>query len=181
MNDPFANHRISLRPIEPEDRDALAAYLNEPEMRGLRQMDPDHLAPMSVKAIGEAVDRWSEQKHSLNLVVSPAGDDIVVGHVVSDWRWDAGSPFVGVAIAPRHRRRGYGSAAMDLALSILFTQTLAHMVQSWTPSWNEGGIAFLQGRGFSPAGAVRRAGRRDDSWYDELAFDLLKREWEGAR
>jgi diamine N-acetyltransferase len=178
MNDPFSGDLVTLRPIGADDRDDLASYLNDPEMRGLRHMENDPLAPLPAKVIEDAVNAWSNPEHGLNLIVSPTGEDIGVGHAIADWRWDAHCPFVGVAIAPSHRRRGYGRAALDMVLGVLFTQTVAHTVQAWTPSWNDSGIAFLEATGFRPAGAVRRAGRRDDDWYDELAFDQLKREWE---
>lgn len=181
MNDPFAGDVVTLRPIANDDRDDIAAYLNEPEMRGLRQMEQDPLAPLPAKALDDAVAAWSDPEEGLKLVVSPTGEDVVVGHIVAESRWDAHSPFVGISIAPRHRRRGYGSGALDLMLTLLFEQTVAHTVQAWTPSWNDGGIAFLEATGFLPAGGIRRAGRRGDRWFDELAFDQLKREWEANR
>jgi RimJ/RimL family protein N-acetyltransferase len=181
MDDPFSGDVVDLRPIASSDRDDLAAYLNDPDMRGLRQLEDDPAAPLSEGAIEDAVARWAGMQHGMALRVAPAGEDAAVGHIVADWRWDPGSPFVGVAIAPRHRRRGFGSAALDMTLAIVFEQGLAHAVQAWTPSWNEAGIAFLQAAGFTSAGRARRAGRLDDAWYDELAFDQLKREWQARR
>lgn len=181
MIDPFTGDLVTLRPMATDDGDDLASYLNEPEMRGLRQMEHDPLAPLSTKALDNAVADWSDPKHGLALVVSPTGEEVIVGHIVGDWRWDAHAPFVGVSIAPRHRRRGYGSGALDLMLTLLFEQTVAHTVQAWTPSWNDAGIAFLEATGFRRAGTIRRAGRRGDLWYDEVAFDQLKREWVGRR
>ncbi len=181
MRDSFSNDKVTLRPVAEQDRDDIFGYINAPELRGLRQLENDPLAPLSEKAIDGAIESLSDTDKKLGLVVAPTGQDVVVGHVVSDWRWDAGSPFVGVAIAPRHRRQGYGSAALDVILGLLFRQTVAFTVQAWTPSWNEGGIAFVEAMGFSPAGAIRRAGRRHDDWYEDLAFDLLKREWQEHR
>jgi RimJ/RimL family protein N-acetyltransferase len=177
MDDLFAGDLVTLRPMATDDGDDLAAYLNEPGMRGLRQMEQDPLAPLSTKALDDVVADWSNPKNGLALVVSPTGEEVIVGHIVGDWQWDAHAPFVGLAIAPQHRGRGYGSGALDLMLAFLFEQTVAHTVQVWTPSWNSAGVSFLEATGFSAAGAIRRAGRRDDRWYDDLAFEQLKREW----
>lgn len=176
----FSDDRVALRPVTAADSERIAGYFDHPEMLGLRQVETDPLAPIGPGAVAAIVDDWVAGTAGLALVVSPAGSDEIVGHLRCDWGWDAMNPWLGVAIASEHRRNGYGSAAADLLLAWLFDQTVAHSVQAWTPSWNDAGVAFLSAMGFAPAGAIRRAWLRDGAWHDDLAFDLLRSEWEAS-
>ena len=178
MEDVFADGVVTLRPITAADRGAIAAYLNDPAMYGVRQIEHDVLAPLGEKAIEDLIDEWSAARTGIALGIVPAGSDDVAGHVMADWGWDPHNPWIGLAVAPVHRRDGLGIAAAGLVITWLFGQTVARSVHTWTPERNEAGIAFLSSVGLSGAGAARRAWIRDGEWQDDLAFDLLKREWE---
>ena len=178
MADFFANDLIELRAFSSDDHAALAGYLNRPELLGLRQIERDPLAPIGAGVIAATIEEWTAPKTGMALAITPAREDGVVGHVLADWGWDAFFPWVGVAVAPDARRRGYGSAALRLVVDWLFDQTVAHSVHSWTPGWNGSGIAFLESMGFRRAGAMRRAYQRQGEWHDNLGFDQLRTEWE---
>jgi RimJ/RimL family protein N-acetyltransferase len=178
--DPFSNEAVTLRPIHASDRERIGGYLNDPAMFGLRQVEPDTLAPLGEQAVAATLDEWAAPKSGLALAIVPADAEDAVGYALCDWGWDAINPWIGVAVAPAHRRRGYGTAAVTLVVRWLFDHTLAHSIQAWTPAWNEPGIAFLEALGFSGAGGVRRAWLRNGEWFDDLAFDVLESEWEGS-
>lgn len=105
----------------------------------------------------------------------------IVGHVTIDLWWDALQPWVGVGVAPRHRRNGHGRRAASMILEFLFDQTPAHVVIAQAGEWNEPGGQFAEAMGFSVAGRYRHSVRRDGQWRDTITFDLLRSEWEGAR
>jgi RimJ/RimL family protein N-acetyltransferase len=174
----FEDDRVTLRPIGASDREQIAGYLNDPAVLGLRQIEGDGLAPIGEAKVAAVVEEWAATKSGLALAICPAGDDGVVGHALCDWGWDAMNPWIGIVVAPEHRRRGYGTAAAALVVSWVFGHTVAHAIQAWTPAWNDPGIAFSSALGFSPAGRVRNAWLRDGMWHDDLAFDLLRSEWE---
>lgn len=176
--DRFVDDLVTLRPIGGSHHDAIAGYLNDPAMLGLRQIEGDGMVPLGEARVMAIVDEWAAKEDGLALAIIPTGGDEVVGHALCDWGWDAMNPWLGLAVAPQHRRRGYGTAASTLVLSWVFDHTIAHTVQAWTPAWNDPGIAFLGALGFSRAGGVRHAWLRDGVWHDDLAFDLLRSEWE---
>lgn len=173
----FESNGVRLRSVEVSDTDTLFDYLNLDEMYADRQFDSSGPWPVTRAEIEECLQRASET--SRTFVIETGGT--IVGHVALDWWWDALQPWMGVAVAPRHRRRGYGRRAATMVLDYLFDQTPAHVVVADAGDWNEIGMRFAEAMGFSAAGRYRHTVKRDGRWRDTVTFDLLQREWEAHR
>ena len=171
----FSSGRVLLRAPEPHDADVIHTYLNHPDVYEDRQFSEHPPIPLSRAEVAEQLTKTSDTGRTF---VIEAGHQ-VVGHAVVDWWWDALQPWSGLAIAPDHRRRGYGTEAAGLILGYLFDRTLAHVVTAEVGDWNEPGVRFVESLGFTGAGRFRHSVRRDGQWRDTLTFDLLRREWEG--
>jgi RimJ/RimL family protein N-acetyltransferase len=175
----FSTRDTSLRAFEPADAAELQVYLNHPDLAGRRYL-PDgvsDLAPLSMRQVEGVIERWQKEDKSWTLAIVDAASGAVLGHTRADWEWDPHCPWVSVAVAPSHQRRGIGSAALAMALRFLFEETPAHVVSGWMSSWNEPAIAFAAKNGFSKAVRRPRAGVHAGAYYSEVAFDLLRREW----
>jgi RimJ/RimL family protein N-acetyltransferase len=169
-----------LRAFESADVAELQSLLNAPELAGRRYL-PDEfsdLAPLAQRQVGTLIDQWQKETKAWNLAVVDADSLRLVGHVRADWRWDPHCPSAHVVIAPDAQRRGFGTAALSLALGYLFEETPAHVVSAWVASWNHPGLAFAARCGYARAGQRPRAGMHDGVFFGEVAFDLLRREWQ---
>ena len=173
----FETEAIQLRTAEPDDVDALAGYLNHPDVLEDRQFGPRSPFPLSTVDISKQVEEQSETGRI--LIVESDGE--VVGHVSIDWWWDVLQPWFGVVIHPAHRRNRLGWEVAVTVLDYLFNQTAAHVVTADAGEWNTAGARFAEAVGFSVAGRYRKEVRRDGVWQDIVTFDLLRREWEERR
>jgi RimJ/RimL family protein N-acetyltransferase len=173
--DPFHGQRVVMRPLSAADAEVVAVYLNDPSLYGNRQLDVDPQGPLPINRIEKLVSEVNGD-HSLGLAIEVLGR--VIGHVTADWWWDAMTPQVGAVVSPGEQRKGYGSEAATLLLDHLFATTVAEAVHAWVPEFSTSGVGFAKTLGFQPAGRMRRTGLRDGIWFDKLAFDLLRSEWQ---
>lgn len=171
--------RVRLRPFEAEDAEPVVAALQHSDLAGVGLLDDDVDLPRSRVALREAVESWAKPEQGETWVID-AGDTIV-GWARAGWGWDALSPWAGVAVIPEHRRRGIGTESADILLAHLFDDTVAHTVHVWIAEWNEPGLAFAHALGFSVSGRVRRTGVRSGRYFDTVAFELLRQDWEERR
>lgn len=179
----FREQGIVLRAFEPSDVPLLHTYLTHPSLVGRRYLPdgfPD-LAPLSVRQVEGVIERWQKETESWTLAVTDAASGALLGHARADWEWDPHCPGVSVVISPEHQRKNAGSAAVAVALRFLFDETPAHVVSGWTSSWNESALHFARRNGFSEAGRRPRAGVHAGTFYSEVAFDLLRTEWEAGK
>jgi RimJ/RimL family protein N-acetyltransferase len=189
---PFQGDKVSLRPFEPDDAQALRVYLNHPELTGRRCIPwgfPE-LVPLSEGQVHGILDRWAGEERGTVLAVdaqvrkqswglgSEASDvSVLVGHAEMNWGWDIHAPSVSVCIDPGQQRKGYGSDALRLLLRHLFGNSPAHTVGCWVPEWNEPALAFLQHHGFCVEGRMRRAGMFEGRPFDLITTGILRSEW----
>ena len=120
----FQEDGFRLRTAETSDTDALFGYLNHSDVYSDRQFDLDGPWPLGRAEIERHLSQSSDTGRT--FVVETGG--AIVGHVAVDWWWDALQPWVGVVIAPQHRRHGHGRRAAAMVLGFLFDQTPAHVV-----------------------------------------------------
>ena len=178
----FAGETVALRPFEPDDLPALAAYLNQPELAGRRCIPwsfPE-LPPLSQGQVQAIIQKWGEAESALHLAVVRLDGQELVGHAECDWDWDPHCPSVSVVIAPAHQRHGYGSEVLSLLLRYLFEYTPAHVVSGWIAAWNQPALQFAAHHGFQAAGRMRRAGMVQGRPFDMIITDLLRAEWQQA-
>lgn len=180
---PFHADHVLLRAWEPGDAEGLHSLLNHPALIGRRYLPhsfPDGL-PLSLRQVEQVLERWSEARDGFHLPAEHLTSGQVIGYAEADWRWDPHAPQVAVVVDPYQQRKGYGSEILDLVLTYLFEQTVAHAVHAWYADWNQAAAGFLARHGFQEAGRVRRAGLRQGGYYDLVAADLLRAEWVARR
>jgi RimJ/RimL family protein N-acetyltransferase len=178
----FRSQSILLRAFESVDTPQLQAYLNDPDLVGRRYV-PDgfsDLVPLSTRQVEAIVEQWQKETESWTLAIADANTGELVGHVRADWEWDPHCPSVCVVLAPAGRHRGYGSAALGLAVGYLFLETPAHVVSGWVASWNDPALAFAARNRFRQAGRRPCAAMHGGVFTSDVAFDLLRSEWETA-
>lgn len=175
----FQADSIYLRPFEPDDTPALHAYLSHPALASRRYI-PWGISwelPLRQAQAADVIGKWAGAERQLNLAVVLSESDAIIGHARADWGWDTHVMDVQVVIDPACWRKGYGSQALDLILTYVFQQTVAHNVSTWIAEWNAEGLAFAPKHGFTDVGRERRSGVRDGAYFDTVVLDMLRPEW----
>jgi aminoglycoside 6'-N-acetyltransferase len=153
--------RLTLRPLQAQDVEALAAIIESP---GVREWwgttEPERLraeladGDAFVIEVGGAVAGW--------LAVSEE-DAPDYRHVALD-----------IMLAPAHQDRGLGSEALRTAIGWLADAHGHHRFTIDPAARNERAIRAYRAVGFRPVGVLRRYERGPDGqWHDGLLMDLL--------
>lgn len=79
---------------------------------------------------------------------------------------------------PNTRGQGFGTEAMQLALTFAFNELNLHRVQVFVFSYNDQAIAVYEKIGFKLEGVQREFLRRDGKHYDAYIYGLLHQEWQ---
>ncbi len=168
----LADGTVALRLAAERDiPEALIAHQDDPALAdALGLTRPPSGAELGRRAEGSAADRAAGR--TLWLTVLPAGgSDVCVGQIdVHDVEPDDGRASLTIWIAPGHRRRGLGSAALALAGRWLIADVGLHRLQILADPSDPGihGAALRAGfkaegvlRGYRPG--VGKAGFRADA------------------
>ena len=175
----FETEQLVLQAFAPEHLADFHAYLNHPDLAGLRYIPgkfPGDL-PLSKSQAEDILKTWSQAEKQFHLAIILREKNTLIGHVNAFWRWDTHCPNSDLVIAPDYQRQGYGSQVLTLVLDYFFNNTPAHNIASGTPGWNRPALDFAARHGFTRTGGFRRVGRRDDVSYDWLGMDILRPEW----
>lgn len=106
------------------------------------------------------------------------GDETVAGFASWETR-DRGGPSggcyeIGLALLPKYRGRGLGTAAQRLMAQHLFECTLAHRLEAQTDAENIAEQTALERVGFRQEGVLRGARFRQGAWRDMVIYGLLR-------
>jgi aminoglycoside 6'-N-acetyltransferase len=154
--------RVTLRPIEAGDLDALAAIIREP-----------------------SVARWwdeSDQPDLLreNLLMGGDAWAIEVSGELAGWlgfteETDAQYRHVGldISLSERFQGQGLGPDALRTAIRWFASERGHHRFTIDPNAGNEPAIRAYSAVGFKPVGVMRRAELIDGEWTDGLLMDLL--------
>jgi RimJ/RimL family protein N-acetyltransferase len=174
--------RVQLRPYDEEDAPALAAWINDPEVR--RYL----LArfPISLKDEREWLAQFTTNKGTpRNLVFGielRQGKKLIgsIGLHAIDWvhRRAMTGMFIG---PPALRGRGYGTEAKTLLLDYAFGDLGMMSIWAMAISGNEPSARALGKQGYKQNGVFRKAALIDGEWRDTLYFDFTREDWERSR
>lgn len=183
--DILENEQVRLGAIRREEDAPLESSWTH-DVDYMRVVAPELPRPLAASQMQKRYEnlekRMSASGNSAYFSVRSRQDDRLLGFLHFEWIfWSTGGCTLKLALAPDERNRGYGRAALDLALNYAFFETNLHRVSAWVPAYNPDALRFFQRAGFQEE--VRRrqaaiwAGRR----YDLLGLGLLSQEWEAGR
>lgn len=87
----------------------------------------------------------------------------------------------GIDIKKEYQTQGYGGEAMDWMLDWAFKNAGLHRVEGNVFGWNTRAQKVYQRLGFREEGRRRECLFKDDKWWDEVHFGILKNEWQKIR
>ena len=88
---------------------------------------------------------------------------------------------LGIALAKKHRGKGYGSEILRWGLDWAFDYTGIHRLQLRTESWNEEAWTTYENVGFKREGILREADWFQGKWHDAYIYSILEHEWAELR
>lgn len=165
--------QVSLRPFCEQDLPFLERLSGDPSVAG-QYVWAGFRDPRGRRR------RWEKDGYigAESAAVAVVGGDTLMG--IASWEAkDHGGPAggcyeIGLALLPKYRGRGLGTAAQRLLVAHLFDCTLAHRLEAQTDADNIAEQTALERVGFRREGVLRGARFRQGAWRDMLVYGLLR-------
>ena len=176
---PIATERLILRPLVPDDTDALLAYRGRADVCRYVPFEPMDRAAITERLAGQWADTTlTGEGQFLTLGVVLAGTGQLIGDVILFWHseFHRGGE-IGYVFNPEFAGHGYATEAGRAMLRLGFEDVGLHRI-----------VARLDERNDASAAVARRLGMRQEArlvdneifkgeWSTELQFAILEREW----
>ena len=184
MRNPIlVGERIYLRPLEPDDAEAFAAFeAQETDTAIFAGGRVPHSAIALRRLFSDAFKTMSSD--TVAFAVCLKEDDTLIGQMGItgiDWVHRHGETFSHLAPGGEYRGKGYGTEAKHLLLEYAFEHIDLHVLTSWVFEQNERSAGALAKQGYKPAGRLKADGIKSGVYYDDLVFDVLREDWIEAR
>src|SRR3954471_22615716 len=165
---------IVLRPIRPDDADAMWDMLSDPE--GMR------LTGTTATFTPEEVADWCASRATAqgryDFAVTASGDDEFRGEIVlNDIDPAVRCANLRLAMRPAYRGRGYGTEGIQLVLGMAFDGLGLHRVELDVLSINARAKSLYENIGFVVEGRRRDAYRDGDGFCDAIMMAILEDEY----
>lgn len=168
MND----DKISLRALEPTDLDTLYRWENDANLWAVS----DTSAPYSRQVLWSYLEQYTAdiyQSRQLRLMIVD-GDGQAVG-TVDFYHFDAlnNRAEMGLYVAPELRGRGYGCAALRLALRYAEAHVGMRQVYVYIRTDNIGCLRLYEQAGFRTVGTLQSWVKRGHAYHDVMLLQKM--------
>lgn len=176
MESMLRGSKVSLRPIGPDDAEAMFASLQDPTVRHM------------TATVGEFT-REQVQKYCRNIAEDEDRADfaifandqpqITVGEVsINEVDWDNQQANYRIALyGEAFFGKGYGSEATRLVLEYGFNHMNLHRIDLEVFDYNARAVAMYERMGFVREGVKREALHWEDRFHDVIIMSMLKHEF----
>lgn len=161
---------VALHPIEQEDHEFIQRGRNDPSTR-------IPLTDSKIKTLDDVEDLLDGDEYRFLICPAGADDPDPVGVVAFAYTRGEDWGSLMYWVAPRHRREGYVSEALELFLDYAFGECGFHKVVARTVVTNDASVGTLETLGFEHEGRFREERFVDGEWVDAHQYALLAREW----
>jgi RimJ/RimL family protein N-acetyltransferase len=169
---------IVLRPIRPDDADAMWDMLADPEGQRLTGTTATFTRPQ--------VEEWCASRATAqgryDFAVTASGDDEFRGEIVlNDIDPAVRCANLRLAMRPAYRGRGYGTEGIQLVLGMAFDGLGLHRVELDVLSINARAKSLYENIGFVVEGRRRDAYRDGDGFCDAIMMAMLEDEFQATQ
>ncbi|GAA2998403.1 GNAT family N-acetyltransferase [Actinokineospora diospyrosa] len=176
---PLIAERLVLRPFEPDDAGALAAYRSDPEIARYQAWE----TPLSLERAAEKAAEYAgddpEAAGWFQYAISL--DGALIGDLGVNLHENRLQAEIGFTIAGPSQGRGYGTEAVARVLRHLFVDRGLHRVSAECDPRNEASARLLERVGFQREGLRRANTWLRGEWTDDLLFGLLASDYCAGR
>lgn len=177
---PVTTERLTLRPFERGDIDALSSYHALPSVQRY-VVKPCRDARDVADALGIMRGQVSLQRpgDTITLAMVARGDQQLLGQVSLNWSdATAGQGEVRFIINPTFSGQGYVEEALGAMFNLAFEHFRIHRVFARCDGRNHHSIKLMQKLGMRLEAHYREHALFQGDWDDELHFAILDREWQ---
>lgn len=176
---PLETERLTLRPFEPTDLEALHEIHSDEGVARWLYTEPRTLAEtrdvLSRKVEGSALRREGDW---LSAAAVLRGTGELVGDLSLNWASEEHRQGeLGFLVHPRHQGRGYATEASRPLLAFAFEQMGFHRVVGRLEARNTASARVLEKLGMRLEGHLLENEWVKGEWQSELVYALLEREW----
>ena len=169
---------ITLRPIRPDDAEAMWEMLADPE--------GNRLTGTTRTFTREEIDAWCAGRVSAagryDFAVTANGDDSFRGEIVlNEVDEVVRSANLRLSMGPTYRGRGYGTEGIQLILGFAFDGIGLHRVELDVLSINARAKSLYENLGFRVEGRKRDAYRDGDGFCDAIIMAMLEDEYRAGQ
>ncbi len=167
--------RVTLRTIEPRDKDAKLRAGRHPEIVRMYGGDYRAVAPIT----SEQVERWYGRVREAFYGWAIEVDGECIGSVRLH---DCDEPNKSIRFsiglfAPEHCGRGYGTEATKLVLGFAFSALDIHRIELRVLACNQRAIGCYEKCGFQREGILRDHALVAGQWEDDIIMSILANEY----
>jgi RimJ/RimL family protein N-acetyltransferase len=174
----LASERVRLRPMVPEDTDALSEMWSDPEHHLLTSDSP--MLPESLAARRARLEKSQAERDEKNAMFAAEtiADRTVIGSC-GLWGLDAFNQFahLGISVLPAARAQGYGREMIRLLCLYGFRFRNLHRIELETLATNAAMRKLAESCGFVLEGIQREQAYDGDGFSDIALYGLLRQEW----
>lgn len=172
--------RLTLRPFQKSDLDAVMAYHALPEVQ--RYLDWKARDRVEGKAALEAMTRQvrlTRPGDMLTLAVTRQNDRLLIGHVSLRWTDAvAAQAELRFVFNPIYRRQGYATEAVSAMMTVGFEQFHLHRIFARCAARNQPSAKLMKSLGMRLEAHFREHALFQGEWDEELHFAIIDREWQ---
>lgn len=169
--------RLKIREFRPDDFDAICEIDSDPRVC---HYEPAVLTAEQVQYRLEGALEWAQEspRNIYKLAITIPPNDRVYGRLslkasnsaIREWE-------IGWTLHPGIWGNGYASEGARALLGYAFYQLNAHRVVAICHAENIASIRVMERIGMQREGRLREVVQVNDTWYDELVFAILEREF----
>jgi len=167
---------IKLRAPEPFDTDLIFLWENDTS-QWTTSLTPVHVSRHRIANYIENFDGDLASWQQLRLMISlsqPGNDNITIGTVdLFDIDMRHRRAFIGIYIDTPHRRKGYGTQALQALAHYAAEYLDLHQLAAITATDNTAAIATLRAAGYTTSGHLRSWLRRANTYTDVLIMQQI--------
>lgn len=162
--------RVTLRTLEPEDREFIHRWQNDPAFRD----EMYATTPRDAEEVDQLLTEWREPEDDMSLLVCVDGDPVgkVALFGVTRLRGE-----LAYWLVPDAQGHGYATEAVSLLIDHAFDAVGLHKVHARVADFNDASRGLLESLGFAEEGRLREHTFIRGAHRDEIRYGLLRHEW----
>ncbi len=171
----LSGDKVELRPVEPEDLDALLKWENDPknwELSGTLIPFSRGLMKRYIESAHLSIYQNGQQRFIIQLKNTKEAIGTIDLFDFDPFQKRAG---IGILIGnPIHRAKGFAAASLELLISYCFHHLDMHQLFCNILTENKNSLKLFEKAGFQITGCKKEWVRRGDVFYDEYLLQLIR-------
>jgi aminoglycoside 6'-N-acetyltransferase len=173
----LVSERLLLRPLRPDDAEALAGYRSDPDVARFQSWTAPYSAQDALRLIEELVTQDPQEPGWFQYGLERRDNGSLIGDLGVNLQENRMQAEIGFTVAAGLQRRGFGGEAVRRMLDHLFIDQGLHRVSAECDARNTASARLMESLGFRREGCRRAHTWIKGEWTDDLLFGLLADEW----